>query len=400
MIKKTSAAAMVLLLVFASGAFATGQEETKATTAEGPILLGAAVSLTGNLARNGLDQRMGYELWQEQVNAKGGILGRQVQLKIYDDRSEPATGARLYEKLITDDKVDLLIGPYGSSVTAAVSTAVEKYKMVMIAPGASSKAIWERGYRYVFQMISPARYQLTSGLEIAKERGYNRVAVINADSAFPRDLADGALQDIKEMGLQLAMHEEYPEKIADMSSLVLKVKNSNPDLVIAGSYLPDGILLARQAKSANLAPKMIMYGPVGPSLPDFVKSLGDTANGLMGVSQWEPSAKYPGSPELVKAFQQKFPNESISYSVASAYSSCEVLRQAVEKAGSLDQDKIRQEILAMDVMTPFGHFKVSPEGAQVGHKTVIVQVQNGERLVVFPPEAAEASLQLPFPGWK
>lgn len=372
-----------------------GSAETKE-----PIVLGAAVSLTGNLARSGLDQKMGYELWVDQTNAQGGLLGRKVELKIYDDRSDPMTGARLYEKLVTSDKVDLLIGPYGSSVTAAVSTAVEKHKMVMIAPGASSKEIWERGYKYVFQMITPARYQLSSSVEIAKAHGYKTFAVINADSAFPRDLAKGALKDIKEAGLTLLLHEEYPEGANDLSSLILKIKAAAPDVLIAGSYLPDGVLLVRQSKEANLAPKMYQFGPVGPSIPDFVKSLGSSANDLLGVSQWEPSVKYPGSPELVAAFKKKFPKESPDYSMAAAYSSCEVMRMAVEKVGSLNQEKIRQAILSMDVMTPFGRFKVGPAGDQVGHKTVLVEILNGQRVVVWPAEAAVQKIVLPFPGWQ
>jgi len=365
-----------------------------------PIILGAAVSLTGNLARSGLDQKLGYELWKDSVNARGGILGRKVDLRIYDDRSEPMTGAKLYEKLITSDKVDLLVGPYGSGVTAAVSTAVEKHRMVMIAPGASSKEIWERGYKYVFQMITPARYQLTSSVEIAKTNGYKTFVVINADSAFPRDLAKGALEDIKNANLKLLFHEEYPEKANDLSSLVLKIKAAAPDVLIAGSYLPDSVLLIRQAKAANLTPQMIQFGPVGPSIPDFVKSLGDLSNHLLGVSQWEPSVKYAGSPEMVSAFKKKFSNEEADYSVAAAYSSCEVMRMAVEKTGGLDQEKLRQAILSMDIITPFGRFKVGPFGDQVGHLTVLVQVLNSERMVVWPPEAAVRKIVLPFPGWK
>jgi len=365
-----------------------------------PITLGAAVSLAGNFARSGLDEKMGYELWKDDVNAKGGILGRKVELKIYDDRSEPMTGAKLYEKLITSDKVDLLVGPYGSSVTAAVSTVVEKHKMVVIAPGASAKEIWERGYKYVFQMMTPARYQLTSSIEIAKAKGYKTFAVVIADSAMSRDLAKGALEDIKNAGLKLLLYEEYPEKANDLSSLVLKIKATGPDVLIAGSYLPDSVLLTRQAKAANLAPKMFQFGPAGPSIPDFVKSLGDLSNNLLGTSQWEPTVKYPGSPEMVAAFKKKFSNESADYGMAAAYSSCEVLRMAVEKTGSLDQEKLRQAILSMDVMTPFGRFKVSPAGDQVGHLTVLVQVLNGDRVVVWPSDAAVQKIVLPFPGWK
>ncbi|MHB0884519.1 MAG: amino acid ABC transporter substrate-binding protein [Bacillota bacterium] len=386
---------LVLVLALALGTLAGCSGKAARKT----ILVGASLSLSGNLARNGLDQQRGYELWREAVNAAGGINGKQVELKVYDDSSDPQTAAKLYEKLITDDKVDLLIGPYGSNVTMAASTVAEKYKMAMITPGASSKEIWERGYKYTFQMLTPARYQLHQALQLAKDKGYTTVAIVSADSAFPRDLANGAEQSAKDLGLNLVFKEEYPEKATDLSSLVMKLKRANPDVLIAGSYLPDSVLLTRQMKEAKFAPKMIQFGPNGPALPDFAKSLGNDANNLLGVSQWEPSAAFPGSKEFVKAFTAKYPGEMPSYSVAGAYAAGQLLQMAIEKAGSLKQDQIVQALYAMDVTTIFGRFKVDQTGTQVAHAAVLIQVQNGHKKVVYPADAAETAPVLPFPGW-
>jgi len=373
--------------------FASGQTENP------PIKIGAAVSLTGSFSRSGMDQKMGYELWQEKINESGGLLGRKVELVIYDDRSEPMTGARLYEKLITDDKVDLLLGPYGSSVTAAVSTTTEKYKMVLIAPGASSKEIWERGYKYVFQMMTPARYQLRPAIVLAKSYGYNNIALVNADSAFNKDSATGVIASIEELGLNLVIHEEYPLEAKDLSSLVLKVKSAEPDVVVAICYLPDSMLFTRQAKDANLTPKMFQFGAQGPCVPDFIDNLGEDANGLMGISQWQPGVKYTGSQEFIDSFNQKFPEVKVSYSIAAAYSACELLKMAVENAQSFDQEDLREAILALDVVTPFGRFKVDPEGFQIGHDVVLIQIQDGEAFIVWPKEIAEKEVILPFQGW-
>jgi len=384
---------LTVILCISCYVFASAQTENP------PIKIGVAVSLTGALSRNGMDQKMGYELWQEKINKSGGLLGRKVELVIYDDRSDPMTGARLYEKLITDDKVDLLMGPYGSSVTAAVSTVTEKYKMVLIAPGASSNEIWERGYKYVFQIITPSRYILRSALEIAKVNGYNNIAVANADSAFSGNSAKGTLEIIEELGLNLVTHEEYPLEVKDLSSLILKIKSAEPDVVISISYLPDATLFVRQAKDANLTPKLFQFAGTGPSLPDFCKALGEDANGMVGTSQWEPGVTYSGSQEFVDSFNKKFPEASVSYSTASGYAACEILGIAVEEVQSLDQEDIREAVLALDIVTPFGRFKVDPEGNQIGHATVLVQVQDGERVVVWPEEVAEKEIILPFQGW-
>jgi branched-chain amino acid transport system substrate-binding protein len=381
------------ILVTACGSSPQSADENK------PIVIGASLSLTGNLARNGQDQQRGYEMWRDDVNKRGGILGRQVELKVYDDGSDPQTGVKLYEKLITDDKVDLLIGPYGSSVTMTASTVGEKYKMVMIAPGASSKEIWERGYKYCFQMLSPAREQLRPALQLAKEKGYTKIAIVSADSAFPKDLAHGALIAAEDFGLEVVLQEEYPEKTTDLSALVAKIKKADPDVLIIGSYLPDGIMLVKQMKEANVAPKMIQFGPNGPSLPDFVTSLGADAEYILGVSQWEPNEGFPGAKEFTEAYIAKY-NEKPTYSVAGAYAAGQILEQAIAEVGSLDQEKIREYLATADLTTTFGKFRVDETGAQVGHETMLIQILNGERVVVYPLETAQQEMILPFPGWK
>lgn len=364
-----------------------------------PITIGASLSLTGNYARNGQDEQKGYELWVQQINANGGLLGRQVKLIVYDDQSEPATGAKLIERLITKDHVDLLIGPYSSSVTMAATTVSEKYHMVMLNPGASSLAIFQRGYKYAFQLLTPARLQMHAGLELAQQNGFKSVAIIYQDSAFPKDLALGANQSAKQLGMNVVLDQSYATNATDFSSLILRLRQANPDVLVAGSYLPDSIQLVRQIRDSGWAPKMFLFGPNGPALPDFEQTLGKDADGIMGISQWEPVAQYPGAQAFVKAYEQRF-GAAPSYSSAAAYSAAEILQRAVEKVGSLNQDQIRQVLLNADWMTPFGAFKVDSTGAQTAHKTVIIQVQNGAKQIVWPKEAASASPVLPFQGWK
>ena len=173
------------------------------------IVVGTSVALTGKYARTGQEQLQGFEMWVDEVNARGGLLGRKVRLVHYDDESKPETGAKLYEKLITDDKVDLLIGPYSSDVTMAASTVAEKHGMPMVSSGASASEIWERGYKNIFGLYTPANTYMDQILEFAKSKGLRRVALIYENTAFPIDVGNGVKAAAKRLGMEVVFEEEY-----------------------------------------------------------------------------------------------------------------------------------------------------------------------------------------------
>jgi len=361
------------------------------------IVVGTSVALTGKYARTGQEQLNGFNLWIEEVNKRGGILGKKVRLVYYDDESKPETGAKLYEKLISDDKVNVTIGPYSSGVTMAASTVAEKHGMPMVSAGASASKIWGRGYKNVFGLYTPANTYMDQILEFAKKRGLKKVALVYENTAFPRDVAAGVKSKAKALGMPIVFEEEYGKASTDFSSMILKIKSKKADVVIGGSYLPDSTAFMRQAKENRLYAKIFAFA-VGPGLPDFGTNLGLDANGVMGNSQWEPSLKHPGVKEFVAAYKAKFGHEP-GYHAGGGYGAGQVLEAAIKMAGSVDRDKVRAALFKLDTTTAFGRYKVDSTGMQVGKPGYAIQWIDGERQLVLPADVATSKIVYPFRNW-
>jgi branched-chain amino acid transport system substrate-binding protein len=361
------------------------------------IVVGTSIALTGKYARTGQEQLQGFEMWVDEVNAKGGLLGRKVRLVHYDDESKPETAAKLYEKLITDDKVDLLIGPYSSDVAMAASTIAEKHNFPMVSAGASATEIWERGYKNMFGLYTLAETYMDQILEFGKSKGLRKIALIYENTAFPRGVAGGVKSKAKKLGMQVVFEEEYGKASTDFSSMIIKIKSKKPDMVIGGSYLPDSTAFMRQAKENRLYAKIFAFA-VGPGLPDFGQNLGLDAEGVMGNTQWEPTLKLPGVKEFAEKYNQKYGHEP-GYHAGGGYGTGQVLEAAVKKAGSTDHDKLRAALASLDIVTAFGRYKVDGTGKQIGKPGYTVQWINGERNVVLPADAATAKIEYPFKDW-
>ena len=362
------------------------------------IKIGASMSLTGKYARTGVYTKNGYELWAEQINARGGLLGQKVKFVVYDDQSDPKKAAKLYEKLITSDKVNLLMGPYSSGVTFAASTVTEKYKFPMITAGATSEEIWKRGYKYVFGTGPHNELYYVGAFEIAKKWGFKTIGIINADDLFPSSLAKAVHKLAKKSGIKEIFSEEFPKGAKDFTTIITKLKAKNPDILFGGTYLPDSVLIVRQMREQKYSPKMIILS-VGPSLPDFQKSLGADANYVMCESFWEPAINTPGNKEFTEAYKKKFGAEP-EYHSAWAYSGCQVLEKAVKEAGCLDKEKIRKALAKIEVTTLLpGVYKVDSTGMQIGQISMVAQWLDGKREVVWPDKYATKKAVLPVPSW-
>ncbi len=394
--------AAALLRVSAAGA----QEGTPAGTAAAPppygepIKIGASVSTTGSNGRTGLYQQEAFQLWESQKNASGGLLGRPVQFIIYDDQSDPTTGARLYERLLNEDKVDLVLGPYSSGVTQAVVQITERAQFPLLAAGASASDIWKRNYRYVFGVYSIAEdYFKSILLDIAPAQGYKTAAVIYEDTLFPTSTAQGAIAHCKTAGIQVVVEEKYPAKATDVSSVLTKVRDANPDMLIGGSYLPDGVLITRQSKELGVNPKLFSFS-VGAAQPDFAAGLGADANFVLGPSMWEPEIQTPGNQAFVDEYRAKFPGRDPDYHSATGYSACQVLEAAVRAVGSLDREAIRDQLVSLQMETVLpGKYQVTEQGQMIGHIPLTVQWQNGAKVIVAPEQFAAGDLLLPTPPW-
>ncbi|HUG37552.1 MAG TPA: amino acid ABC transporter substrate-binding protein [Candidatus Limnocylindrales bacterium] len=369
--------------------------------AQTTIKIGASLSLTGTYAKPGSYQKEGYDLCADEVN-KTGLLGRKVEFVVYDDQSMPATGVRLYEKLITEDKVDAVMGPYSSPITEAVANVSEKYKKVMVTPLAATTSIFKRPpgkeRRYLFMVISPAEVYLEGLIDIAAKRGLKTVAVINEDTLFAKASAAGSVDIAKKKGLQVVFQEAYPKGNTDFSAMLVKLKALNPDVIAASTYFDDAVAITRQMKELGVNPKM--YGvTVGGDLPEFYDLLKQNAEYVYGASQWEPTLPYAGQREFMDRYKRKF-NRDPSYHSAAGYAGCVIYAEGVKRAGTLDADKVRAELLKLEMRTSFGDYKVDQDGFQVAHKMVLFQWQDGKKVVVWPDDlAAGAKVRFPTPPW-
>jgi branched-chain amino acid transport system substrate-binding protein len=389
MTRKAFGALLAAAAVFATSLGAHAQE---------PIRIGASLSLSGTYSALGQNQHRGYQLCAKHVNEKGGVLGRKIEFVLYDDQSQPATGVRLYEKLVTQDKVDVVMGPYSSAITEAVANVTEKYKMPMVAPMASTTSIFKKGRKFIFMVQSPAEVYLEGLLDVAAKRGLKTVAIINEDTLFPKATVQGTIELAKQKGLQVVFVEAYPKGHTDFSAILTKVRAANPDVLGAASYFDDAVAITRQMRELNVNPKM--YGvTVGGDLPKFYDLLGKNAEFVYGATQWEPELPYAGAKEFTEAYKREFPAADLSYHSAGGYAGCQILVEGIKRAGSLDGEKIRDAILKMDLNTVYGGFKVDKDGFQISHKMVMFQWQEGRKVIVWPDELATGKARFPTPPW-
>jgi branched-chain amino acid transport system substrate-binding protein len=366
-------------------------------TAQGPIKIGASLSLTGTYAQPGRYQHEGYQLCQKDLNAKGGVLGRQVEIVVYDDQSNPSTGVRLYEKLITEDKVDGVMGPYSSAISEAVANVTEKYNKVNVSPLAATTSIFKKGRKYMFMVISPAEVYLEGLVDIAAKRGLKTIAIINEDTLFPKTSAQGTAELAKKAGMQVVFQEAYPKGNQDFSALLTKLKAVNADVLAAATYFDDSVALARQMRELGVNPKMLGV-TVGGDIPKFQELLKGTAEYIYGSSQWEATLPYPGAKDFNEAYIKQFKQEP-SYHSAAGYAGCMLYAEGVKKAGSLEPDRVREALLALKTRTMFGDYQVDKDGFQTAHKMVLLQWQDGKRVVVWPDDLASGKPRFPTPPW-
>jgi branched-chain amino acid transport system substrate-binding protein len=365
--------------------------------AQAPIKIGASLSLTGTYAKPGSYQKEGYEICADELNAKGGLLGRKVEFVMYDDQSSTQTAQRLYEKLITEDKVDAVMGPYSSGITESVAGISEKYKKVLVSPLAATTSIFRQGRKYIFMVISPAEVYLEGLVDMAAKRGLKTIAVVNEDTLFPKASTAGTVEQAKKRGLQVVLQEAYPKGNTDFSAMLVKIKAANPDVIAAATYFDDAVAITRQMKELNVNPKMFGV-TVGGDIPEFYTLLKQNGEYVYGATQWDEALPYPGQKEFLSAYMKKFKHEP-AYHAAAGYAGCLIYAEGVKRAKSLDADLVRAELLKLKIRTAFGDYAVDQDGFQIAHKMVMIQWQDGKRLVVWPDDLANGKVRFPTPPW-
>ncbi|NKE65389.1 ABC transporter substrate-binding protein [Ramlibacter sp. RBP-2] len=364
--------------------------------AQNTIRIGIALSETGNLADSAKHYWRGVELWRDQTNAAGGLLGKKVEFVVYDDRSDAATSARLYERLITSDKVDLLVSTIGSAQAATATAVAEKHKRIMINGGGASESIQQRGFKYIFQTAARISAYVDGIEPLMKKYNVKSMAFVSRDYAAARDMEKVVKGQAQRNGVNMVMDEYFPSGNVDFSSQIARARQSKPELWVSVGYPNEAIEMMRQFRASNYTPKIFVHN--GVAQEDFVKATGKDGEGAIGMSLYEPSLKTSGNAEFVKNFKARYNYEPGYYS-SFGYNAVYVLGEAVMKAGSIDQEKLRETLTTMKLDTVMGKHEVEPKtGMQIGIRGLLVQVQNGKREIIWPEELKSAEAKVPMPG--
>lgn len=368
-----------------------------------PIKIGASLPLTGDFSEPGTAAKMGYELWVEQVNDAGGLLGRQVEFTIYDNASDPDTAVADYERLITEDKVDLVVGPFSSRLVIPTSEVAAKYGYAFPEPAGGAPGVFDRGLTNIFfcqpapgadQAIPFADYILA----LPEDLRPKTFAVVSGDDPFTLGVVEAAEQLLTEGGLTSVLKEVYPPDTKDFSSIAAKVADLNPDLILGGTIFEDSVAQIQAYMAAGYQPRGAFF-TTGPSLPkEFSEALGSATEGIFSAISWFEESTIETNPEFVAAFHEKYGADPIAEDSANAYTVGQVLQQAVENTQSIDNAKLIEEMHSATFTTVVGPLKFDEVGKPQG-SFMILQWQGGKYAIVYPDFAKQSEPVWPKPEW-
>ncbi|MEM2223564.1 MAG: amino acid ABC transporter substrate-binding protein [Acidilobaceae archaeon] len=384
------------------------------------ILIGFTLPLSGTFSKEGqlaLKGALVAVKWVNEVYGGVRIGGKRVpiEIKYYDDESKRDLVVSLYERLVTVDKVHFLVGTYTSTLVMAAAPVAEKYKMVFVNWGGASDMINRQGFRYVVTTWTQASRYMAPVLDVLVKYDpeVKRIALVWKEDEFNRLVAEGVRVKARELGLTIVYDRSFPIGTLDFTPILVELRAIKPDVIITGNHFADGLAITKQMADLKVNAKLIAVN-VAPSVPDYYKSLGLLAEGIVFPSEWEPGVWW--SPEHARKFGLEFygplpqefhiiflgmhKEEPTEYS-ASLANAIILLVKAIELAQSLDQDAVREAFNKMDIMTFFGRFKIDPAtGFQLGHISVIGQWQDGKKVIVWPSEVATGRLYYPVPTWE
>lgn len=380
------------------------------TLAQAPdrIIIGGPISLSGKFAKEGQQGFWGFQVAEKWVNeVYGGVRvgGKRIPIKYkyYDDESKKENVTSLLERLITADGVKFLLAPYSSPLTLAGAPVAEKYKAIYMSHGGASDRIFEQGYKYSVQTIGLGTLYQRSALDMVRvtDPGAKNVALLFKDDEFSRTVMKGARDHIAKLGLKIVFERTYPAEAKDLTPALTEMKAMNPDILIGGGHFADGQLLAKQMGDLGIEVKAVSI-LVSPTLPDFVKVLGKQANGFLSPAHWEIGSKFspktsqgigsgyfgPTQEEFITEIKKVSKGVDPEYHAADAIAAVLAFVKAIEKADSLDVDKVRAAMNTLHFVPVYGEWGIDPEtGKQVKHQMVLIQWQNDRKEIVWPPEA-------------
>ncbi len=379
----------------------------------GEIVLGSAISLTGKYATNGIHAKNGYEYAISKIAEKGGVKvgGKCYNFKViyYDDESKGDRGATLAERLINQDEVQYMLGPYSSGMTKAIAPVTEKYKIPMVEAEGASRSLFNKGYKYIFAVLSTSEQYLASAIALAAEKAESRglpastvkVAIAVENDPFSLDIRAGVSEDAAKYGMKVVIDEKLPRDLSDMSAILTKVKLLKPDVLIISGHSKGAVTAVRQIGEKNI--KVPMIAMTHCEAADVTGKFGATANDILCSTQWSETLSYKDAifgtaAEYEKNFKSAYPeykSKKVPYQTAQASAAVYVFKDAFERANSLDKEKVRDAISATDLATFYGQIKFSEAGNNIAKPMVLRQIQDGKYNVVAPSAFASHKLNWP-----
>lgn len=354
-------------------------------SAKEPIKLGGTLGLTGKYNPMSEMVSLGLRLWAKKTNKKGGILGRPVELIIYDDTSEPDVSKKLYEKLILEDKVDMVFGPYSSILTIEAVKVTEKYKYPMLTVGSTSDRLWQQGYTHLFGVYIPASRYPFGFLKLLLRNGIERVAIVSADDIFSLTVAEGAEKWAKRLGLKVTFSEQFKKGTKQLDDLAQRIRDSGAEAIVVGGHFDESVDVRRALANIDWYPRAY-FATLGPALQKYYDALQDNAELSFTMSNWdENGVQFPGSKEFVADFKRTF-GKNPSYQAAAGYASGQILEAALNNIKSLDRQKLRDALATLETVTVLGRYGVDSTGQQIRHFALVTQWQDGQLKVVGPAD--------------
>ena len=372
--------------------------------AQETIKFGAPLPITGPLAPEALKQKQGYDLWANQVNLAGGInvAGKKMKVEIVyiDYQSNTPRAIQATERLITQDNVQFVFAPFGSGAAKAASTVAERYGVPMIAATASSSQVYDQGYKFLFGTFTPNETLTNPLATIIRQRApdVKRVAILARNDLFPLAIAQEMEKSAKDRGLEVVYFEKFAINTLDHSSALAQIKAANPQWIFATGYTNDLVLMRKQMTDQRIeAPIVTMIA--APAYQEFIDAAGKGAENISSAAWWHPAVRYKGidifgtTESYVKLFKDTYKADP-DYTHASASVSGALFQIAIEKSGSIDSQKVRDELAKMDVITFWGPVKFGPTGQITSLEPPVFQIQNAKPIVVHPAAIKQGDLKI------
>lgn len=366
-----------------------------AAWAQETVVVGSVISQTGSQASGAAEYRNGLQLWAEQVNAAGGLLGRKVELRLKDDGSQAARAGPAYADLIREG-AHVLVGPYGSAATLTAAAEAERARRVMLNAAGLSSQVHRRSPRYVFQTAPPYAAHADGVVELARAAGVQSLFIAARDDVASREMGEAALALAKAHGFPQAQLAVFAGSTEDFLPELYQAMAMQADGWIAFGETRDAADMVKTFKQHGFVPR-ILYARA--SLDErFLALVGQDAEFVLGSKDYDPGAARDGNRAFVAAYAAKWSRPPGSRAGA-AYAAGTVLAEAVRRSGSLDSEKLRAELARMEFDTVLGRYRVDATGAQVGMKPPVMQIVKGRASTVWPPELADRGTLAAFPAW-